>query len=93
MLFDGDSSPQDTPQQTGEAATVTMSRGIGTLFEEVEDRLRYLESMEKSPQKITMTEFHEMNSDQSTSEHGGCAVSPRTWEKYCGTHQGSEAYP
>ena len=52
-----------------------MSRGIGTLFEEVEDRLRYLESMEKSPRKITMIEFREMNSDRSTSEHGGHAAS------------------
>lgn len=68
---------------------MTVSHGAGTLFQEVEDRLRYLESMENPPQKITMVRFHELertpsvDSDLLTSGHGSRATSPRTGETFC----------
>ncbi|KAF9648736.1 general substrate transporter [Thelephora ganbajun] len=97
VLFDGDPVPQNICQQGGDAATVTVSRGIGTAFEEVEDRLRYLELNEKSPRKITMAEFYELKrtnsaaSDPSTSEHIGRATSPPAREMPCNVHRDTEA--
>ena len=89
MLFDGDLQPQGIRQQPGEATTVTISHGAGTLLQEVEDRLRHLQSMENSPRKITMARFHELertpsvDSDLLTSGHGSRVTSPRTGETFC----------
>jgi len=92
VLFDGDSDPYQLPDN---APSGTTSRGGGTLAE-VEDRLRYLASMEKSPQKLTMAEFCELEraktpGSPSTSEHVGPASSPRTTGIHLGARRDLEA--
>lgn len=66
-LFDGEPVPQNISQQADGPAVAPTSRGIGSLYEEVEDRVHYLESMEKSPRKMSMAEFHELQSARSVS--------------------------
>jgi len=79
VLFDGDPDPclpADNPP------SVTATRSFG-LLAEVEDRLRYLASVERSKRKLTMTEFRQLereksvNSGPSTSGNVGPATSPR----------------
>lgn len=95
VLFDGDSSdPYQPPDNAPDRRT---SLSAGTLAE-VEDRARYLASMEKSPRKLTMAEFCELEraktpNSPSTSEYVGSLGSPRTTEIHLEAHRDLEAYP
>lgn len=97
-LFDGEPEPQNAFREAGDPAVTPVSRGIGSLYEEVEDRLHYLESMEKLPRKMTMAEFQELkrarslSPELSTSEHhGGRPTSLRTEVTHVGSQRDSAA--
>ena len=74
---------------------MTESRSIVTLSE-VEGRLRYLASTEKSQRRLTMNEFHELERAQSpgsgpsTSEDVGPLTPRRTTRVRLKTHRDPE---
>lgn len=72
---------------------MSISRGVGTLLEEVEDQLRHLGPTKQPPREVPTAEFlelkrtHSMDSEPSTSEHDSCA----TKEIFCKVHHDPEA--
>jgi hypothetical protein len=66
ILFDGETPVEEMVHQGGEAATMTITRGPGELFDEIESRLNASEVLEKHPRRAT-GEFYGLKQTKSSS--------------------------